>query len=172
MLKKLIGITLGLLGWSAVAVAQFPNQFGQPGYGGGNSGLAPNIYNPQTQPLSPYLNMNRGGNPAANYYFGVRPGTVGGGASGIGGAPNIAMGGNRGLFFPQLASGPDPLSGLQDADPNSGTVLPPAGHSVVFANTMGYFPSPFGANNRGNRPGLSGAGNNRPGQQQAPTPKR
>ena len=104
MWMKLIGAAIGLLGWSVLATAQFPNQFGQQGYGGGfpqgGSGGAfmPNIYNPQSQPLSPYLNMSRGGdNPAANYYFGTRPGTVGGGG-GFGGAPNIAMGGNRGLF--------------------------------------------------------------------------
>ncbi len=179
MWMKLIGTTIGVLGWSALAAAQFP---GQPGYGGfpggggfsgGNNGqFMPNIYNPQTQPLSPYLNLNRGnGNSAANYYFGVRPGTVGGMGGAMGGAPNIAMGGNRGLFFPQLASGPDPL-GLPDADPNSSTALPPAGHPVMFANTLGYFPYPFG--NRGGsgmRPGMQGMGNNRGGQQ-GPTPKR
>lgn len=164
MWMKLIGTALGVLGWSAFAAAQYPNPFGPPGSGN----FMPNIYNPQSQPLSPYLNMFRGtGNPAANYYFGTRPGTVGGAGGAMGGAPNIALGGNRALFFPQLASGPD-SSGLPEADPGSGTVLPPAGHQVVFANTMGYFPSAFGATNRGGRPGMMGMGNNR----QSASPRR
>src|SRR4029077_3405965 len=34
----------------------------------------PYSYNPYSRPtLSPYLNMLRGGNPAANYYLGVVP---------------------------------------------------------------------------------------------------
>ena len=33
----------------------------------------PNFYNRQTQPLSPYLNLLRGGDPGINYYYGVRP---------------------------------------------------------------------------------------------------
>ena len=140
--------------------------FGQPGYGGGsgafspNAGpFAPNPYNPQTQPLSPYLNLLRGSNPATNYYYGVRPGTVGGRGGIGGGSPNIAAGGNRAAFFPQLAYGPDPFS---TPDPETGAganVLPPAGHPVVFQNTLGYFPGSVG---RGSRPGLSGVGNTRP----------
>ena len=138
---------VGLLALNGAAAAQ-----------PGNSGLLmPNIYNPQSQPLSPYLNMFRGSNnPAANYYFGTRPGTVGGSVGGMGGgAPNMAMGAARGLFFPQIASGPEPLD-LPEADPHGTTALPPAGHPVYFNNTMGYFPSPFGGSRgsqgTGNRP--------------------
>src|SRR5262245_1015987 len=64
--------------------------YGYGGYGYGfnsmaygpytNQGLyAPNQFNRTGQPLSPYLNLFRGTNPAANYYFGVRPGTAPGG---------------------------------------------------------------------------------------------
>jgi len=186
MRKKWIAAMIGVLVWSSTGAAQYPGQYGQPGYsgfgggfggygglsgmggfgpfggyGGSGGNFMPNIYNPQTQPLSPYLNMFRGNaNPAANYYFGTRPGTVAGGGWGGGGAPNIAMGGNRGLFFPQLASGPDPLE-LPEADPASATALPPAGHPVFYGNTMGYFPGSFGRG--GMRPGMMGAGNmNRP----------
>ena len=121
----------------------------------------PNIYNPQTQPLSPYLGLFSNTSPATRYYFGDRPGTVGGAGS-FGGAPNIAPGGNRLPFFSQLAAGPDPLAS-PTAPPGTGSVLPPAGHPVVYANTLGYFPGSFG---RGLRPGLSGAGN------QAGAPRR
>jgi len=157
---------------AAQASAQFPGQQGNPGYqypiqpgvGGGGypqlnpMNVMPNIYNPATQPLSPYLNLLRGGNAGVNYFYGVRPGTVGGGAARGAGAPFMAGGGNRPLFFPQQAEGPDPLEGN---GPDQQGVLPPAGHPVVFNNTMGYFPSPFGQAG-GSRGGLGGLGNSRP----------
>src|SRR5438552_3890625 len=68
--------------------------------------VMPNVYNPQYQPLSPYLNLLRGGNSGVNYYYGVRPGTLGGAGS-IGGAGMLAPGGMRMPFMPQLASTPD-----------------------------------------------------------------
>src|SRR5438128_135407 len=54
---KLIGAAVGIVGWSALAAAQYPGQFGQPGYGsggfpgygipqggyGGSGGFMPNI---------------------------------------------------------------------------------------------------------------------------------
>jgi hypothetical protein len=130
------------------------------------SNIMPNIYNPRTQPLSPYLNLFNGtGDPAVNYYYGVRPGTVGRAGS-INGAPNIvASGGNRPVFFPQLTTAPDPFSsplsgtGALSGD-DTGAVLGPAGHPVVYGNTLGYFPGPGGGQNT--RPGLSGFGNSRP----------
>jgi hypothetical protein len=191
MWLKAISATVGLLAWSSVAAAQFQPGFGSGGmpyggyggYGGGYGGYGggfgggfggggqfmPNIYNPQTQPLSPYLNMTRGGgNPAANYYFGTRPGTVGGGG-GWGLAPNMAFGGNRGPFPFQYT----PEEQLPQGEPAEGYVLPPAGHPVMFGNTMGYYPSPFGYGRGGMRSGMQGMGGNRPGgQSQTPTPKR
>ena len=113
----------------------------------------PNVYNPQNQPLSPYLNMLRGGNPGVNYYYGVRPGTVGGANQGGLGAPFTAGGGNRMMFFPQVSNAPDPFG---PREVGAGAVLPSAGHQVAFGNTLGYFPSPFGS--RGGRGGLSGVG--------------
>jgi hypothetical protein len=149
-------LTLGVfLATGGLAAAQYP----PPGVGGGYgpinpNNLMPNIYNPQTQPLSPYLNLLRGGNLATDYYYGVRPGTVGMAPRGFGGAPFVAGGGNRPLFFPQFTGGPDPLSAGGDY------VLPPAGHPVVFGNTMGFFPSPLGQAG-GARPGLAGLGSGR-----------
>ncbi|MDB5306007.1 MAG: hypothetical protein JWO38_209 [Gemmataceae bacterium] len=182
MRAKLLGAVVGVFGFAASAAAQFQNPNGQQGYGQGYGGgysqtpyaqnpsinpanVMPNIYNPQYQPLSPYLNLNRTGNPAVNYYYGVRPGTIGG-AAGIGGSPMVSMGGNRALFFPQLATGPDPLAPL-GSDPAA--VLPPAGHAVAFGNTLGFFPG-TGAG-RGMRTGLSGVGN-RGGSSSGSTPRR
>jgi hypothetical protein len=125
-----------------------------------NQNFMPNIYNPQNQPLSPYLNMLRGGNAATNYFYGVRPGTLGMGGRGYMGAPFMAWGGNRMMFFPQLAMAPDPTE--EQIDPKSRSVLPPAGHPVVFNNTMGFFPSPFGQAGM-SRAGLSGLGARRSG---------
>ena len=56
---------------------------------------APNPYNRQTQPLSPYLNLLRGGNQAVNYFYGVRQGT----GAGILGATSPAAVGPRPPFF-------------------------------------------------------------------------
>lgn len=121
--------------------------------------LMPNIYNPQAQPLSPYLNLLSGINPGVNYYYGVRPGTLGMSAMRGGGAPFVAPGGPRPLFFPQLTVAPDPL-GERVADGDR--ILPPAGHPVVFNNTLGFFPTPM-APAGGARAALAGFGTTRAG---------
>jgi hypothetical protein len=139
------------------AAQQFPTQ-PFPGTGGSGppainpSAIMPNIYNPVNQPLSPYLNLLRGGNPGVNYFYGVRPGTVASGFGAFGGAPFVAGGGNRPLFFPQLTT-TDPSATV----PGEGYVLPPAGRGAVFNNTGGFFPSPFGQAG-GARPGTAGVG--------------
>ena len=144
MTRSLLALAAAL-GTTGTASAQFQPQPFPPSGGQPNS------------PLSPYLNLNRSGNPSVNYYNFVRPSTVGGG-NGVGlGAPFTAAGGNRQAFFPQLANAPDPL---QPREVGVGDVLPPAGHPVVFNNTMGYFPSPGGRG--GMRSGLAGVGTTRP----------
>ena len=104
MRAKLVGAAVCLIGLATPAAAQQPGWgggwgpysnfgggWGGGGWGGGYGGgfgfpgmnaqnVMPNIYNPRNQPLSPYLNLLRGGNAGTNYYYGVRPGTVGGGA--------------------------------------------------------------------------------------------
>src|SRR5262245_18669031 len=136
-MRTRLGITAAcVLGFAAGAGAQSPQTYAQPQnpqypYPSAPFGMAPsvmpNIYNPQTQPLSPYLNLLRGGNTGVNYYYGVRPGTVGGAGS-FGGAAMLAPGGNRALFFPQFTQLQDPLD---LPGPGEGYVLPPAGHPVV-----------------------------------------
>ena len=72
------------------------------------------------------------GNPAVNYFYGVRPGTVGGnyaGAFGYGGAANV----QRQTYFPYV----DTLAELEPTDPRSG--MPPTGHPSGFNNTLGYY---------------------------------
>jgi hypothetical protein len=146
-------VAFGAAGTAAAQYPQYPTRPYQP------PGAMPNVYNPVNQPLSPYLNLLRGGNPGVNYYYGVRPGTVGGTGQGLG-APFTATGGNRTLFFPQLANAPDPFA---PRELGSGAVLPPAGHPVTFNNTGGYFPSQNGGRG-GSRSGLAGIG--------APPPRR
>jgi hypothetical protein len=129
---------------------------GYPQYGGATANpyaFGPtNPYNRTNQPLSPYLNLLRGGNPGVNYFYGVRPGTTGGG--GFGGAvPMFSSGAQRVLSFPQ--SNPD--DPLELPTPGEGYKLPPAGHPVLFNNTMGYFPS-AGGQRQPARSGLTGAG--------------
>lgn len=155
MVRHLLAAVV-VAGWAGTAAAQVSP--GYPQYGPAvpdpYSFGPTNPYNRANQPLSPYLNLLRGGNPAVNYAYGVRPGTLGGGGFG-GGAPRIAQGAQRGAYFPQQQTMPqDPLT-LPTA--STGYVLPPAGHPVLFNNTLGYYPSPFGA--RGQPQGaMSGAG--------------
>src|SRR5438270_13555376 len=93
------------IGAAATAPTPYP-QYPYPQYPPLNpANVMPNVYNPQYQPLSPYLNLLRGGNAATNYYYGVRPGTLGGAGS-IGGAAMLAPGGVRVPFMPQLGPAP------------------------------------------------------------------
>src|SRR5262245_16596860 len=95
------------------------------------SGYAPNMYNRAAQPLSPYLNLLRGGNNAVNYFYGVRPGTQPSAFTGMftqqGAAPRLT-------FFP----GADTLSDLTE-DPRDATRVAPTGHVAGFNNTLNYF---------------------------------
>src|SRR5688572_2462386 len=120
-----------VLGLAGAAAAQQPGGLGYPLVNPQN--VMPNIYNPRTQPLSPYLNLLRGGNPGVNYYYGVRPGTTGGGAAFGAGASNVGprVGGLPFQFTPD--------DELLLPEPGEGYALPPAGHPTVFNNTMGYF---------------------------------
>jgi hypothetical protein len=101
-------------------------------------GNSPNFYNRGNQPLSPYLNLLRGGNNAVNYFYGVRPGVAAGGYNGMFNNNNAA----RQSYFPYF----DNLSDLVD-DPRDVGRIPPTGHQAGFFNTLGYFPA------TGNRPG-------------------
>src|SRR5215204_2241227 len=85
------------------------------------SGYAPNMYNRGTQPLSPYLNLLRGGNNAVNYFYGVRPGTQPNAYAGMFGAGGA---GQRTTFFP----GADYLTDLTD-EPRDATRVNPTGHA-------------------------------------------
>jgi hypothetical protein len=98
---------------------------------------------PAPPPLSPYLNLFRGANPAVNFYYGVRPwqqyGTTGQWNAGPVPGPRAV----QPAFLP-----PTPPGGLREAVPAGfdyatapkETTLSPAGHPVQFANTGGYFP--------------------------------
>jgi hypothetical protein len=148
-------IVAGLLGIGALDAQE---ALAQGTYGpGGNNNFLPNYYNRQNQPLSPYLNLLRGGNTATNYYYGVRPGLMTGPFSPTFGA-NMGFG-PRQTFFPQT----DTLFELEDTNPQDG--LRPTGHPFGFNNSMGY----FGAGSGG---GMSATGQRGPGQGQGATNRR
>jgi hypothetical protein len=123
-------IVLGIMAAGTVALA--PQTARAQMTGSSNpSGYAPNMYNRAGQPLSPYLNLLRGGNNAVNYFYGVRPGTQ----------PNAFMGmfggggaGQRQTFFP----GADVLADLLD-EPRDATRVNPTGHPAGFNNTLNFF---------------------------------
>lgn len=77
--------------------------------------------------LSPYLNLLRGGNPAANYYLGVVPEVE---------RRNNAAAFSAGIYdlSRRLDLGPD-LVGEEPLFPT----LPQTGHAVQFFNYGGYF---------------------------------
>ena len=168
----------------APAAAQMPYQYGGGGYqyggGGGyqyggygagagpyaNPGaFLPNFYNPQNQPLSPYLNLLRGGNTAVNYYYGVRPGTPAGGLMPFGGTSFNPAFTRPMQFLPQAAVVVDPAAEMTIEPGGRETTLRPAGHPVLYGNTFnghGSYSSVYaGAFNRG-AAGL-GLGQQRPG---------
>src|SRR5262245_47704465 len=95
------------------------------------SGYAPNMYNRTGQPLSPYLNLLRGGNNAVNYFYGVRPGTQPNAFTGMFG---VTGPGQRQTFFP----GADYLADLLE-EPRDATRVNPTGHAAGFNNTLNFF---------------------------------
>src|SRR5256885_15614959 len=99
-------IVIGVL--VAGALALLPQTAAAQATGPGNpSGYAPNMYNRAAQPLSPYLNLLRGGNNAGNYFYGVRPGTQPNAFTGMFGAGGA---GQREAVFPgaRHPTGPPP----------------------------------------------------------------
>jgi hypothetical protein len=131
------GIAIGVLGFAAWGGSAAHGQAygGNPAYGGymPPATFQPNtIYNRQTQPLSPYLNLFRGNNPAVNYYYGVRPGTPAGGWLGPTGGPAAMM--PRFTFFPNA----EPLASPEETEDGQRGGIPPTGHMTGFNNTMGY----------------------------------
>ncbi len=152
---------LGLAGSAAAQQPGFPSggqNYAVPGFPTVNpQNVMPNIYNPRTQPLSPYLNLMRGGSAGVNYYYGVRPGTTGGGA-----AFGAGSGNNVGPRVGGFAFQSTPDDALVLPEPGEGYVLPPAGHPAVFNNTMGYFPGGPGAG--GPRPRPAGTPTQRTGR--------
>jgi hypothetical protein len=105
-------------------------------------------YNSGNQPLSPYLNMLRGGNPAVNYFYGVRPAQN----QGAFGAPFLGSTGmyGRQTFFPNVDT-------LYELDETSSAGMHPTGHPFGFNNTLGYFGA-MGASGQHNtnQPAMSG----------------
>jgi hypothetical protein len=175
-------LSLAILGCLVIgsASAQYQNpynpygqgNYGQGGYGQGmpfqpyspysQQGMAPNMYNRSTQPLSPYLNLLRNGsNPAVDYYFGVRPGTPSGQPLGQGQGQQQFGGMNN--MYSQMRVGYLPQAGALSFDPQplpdagKEIVLPPSGHGVYYGNTFGI-----------SRTGIPGANMSRGGFFQAP----
>jgi hypothetical protein len=144
-------IGLAVLAAAGAAQAQVYGAPGASGFGGGgysggggnplaglNSSFAPNFFNRSQQPLSPYLNLLRGGNPAVNYFYGVRPG-LSPGVSGVGGgfAPaNAGLGppgtGNRFYLQPSQLQDELPSQPLDAAQPRPNNLILSAAHPVVF----------------------------------------
>ncbi|HET6573876.1 MAG TPA: hypothetical protein VFG68_09760 [Fimbriiglobus sp.] len=118
------------------------------------SSFMPNIYDRATQPLSPYMGLLLGQNPAVDYYFGVRPGlrassrTYGAGF----GVPTGFGGGSRIGYLPLQAATAE--QGVEI--PAAGVPLPrnelfQTGHPVTFGVGPGRLSPGTGAG----RPGFT-----------------
>lgn len=166
MRTRLLGGLLALAAFAPGAAAQTQPGFtaggGYPnggGYGGGYNGygvpaagFGPNAYNRQYQPLSPYLNLLRGGDPGINYFYGVRPGLPGNGFANPGQGYGGGMGGGAygGGRSGGLSNGFLPAAGNPYSEPlefpETGKPVPSfrsSGHPVSFG---GGWPSSMGIN--------------------------
>jgi hypothetical protein len=125
-MKRLVLTTLIALAGAGTASAQFLPP-ARPNYGPG--------YRPQ---LSPYLNLLRGGDPAANYFLGV--------------IPEEQRRYNARVFSADIADLDRRLLGATapTEEQRLFTPLPGTGHPTVFGNTGTY----FGGSNPYGGPGL------------------
>ena len=148
--------TVGLLAsLGSAATAQYPNYPAMPNGQNPQTQFAPNFYDRASQPLSPYLNLLRGGDPAINYFYGVRPGTL------PGTMPMGGPGAMRGQqAFSQLRMGYLPAAANPTQEPTpipEGGVpiksLPPSGHAISFGPGMTRFAPMTGGPGR---PGVFG----------------
>jgi hypothetical protein len=131
--------TVCLLGSSTNRAWAQAGPYVTPGGGYGNS-----PYGYGTPRLSPYLNLLRGGNTAANYFMGV--------------VPEVERRANAALYGSQiqeLARRTEGAAEAQDLFPR----LTETGHPAVFANYGTYFGSNLQRPLQGGAAGL-----NRPGQ--------
>ncbi|MGL4423441.1 MAG: hypothetical protein ACRCZF_22480 [Gemmataceae bacterium] len=109
-----------------IGLGQLP--YGLPVNPAPPGGMMPNIYNRMQQPLSPYLNLLRGGNPGVNYFYGVRPGIM----------PNFApptyQQGQPGMFLPQAGTVVDGVGGAAFEPGGKPVVLRSPGNPVLYGN--------------------------------------
>jgi hypothetical protein len=133
-MNRLVCVSLAvLLTAASLARAQFQPPTA-PNYGPG--------YRPQ---LSPYLNLLRGGDPAANYYLGT--------------LPEFQRRANAQLFGSEISELDRRVFGtIPTEEQRLQQALPASGHPTAFGYTGYYFGGSTPAN-RGQRPGgLPGSG--------------
>lgn len=105
------------------AQAQF---LGRPGTAGGYGGVGSGAGNPYGRPqLSPYLNLLRGGNPAANYYLGV--------------VPEVERRTNAAVFGTAISDLERRSLAAATAEPDLVEPITTSGHPTAFLNTGSYF---------------------------------
>ncbi len=131
-----------------------PAQVYAPGYPYNNIMRNPgfNPYFRPGPPLSPYLNMLRGGSPAANYFLGV--------------VPEIERRQNTALFRGAITDLTRRTEELTEEE-NFDRTLPTTGHPAVFLNYGGYYFPGVGVGYRG-----TGGGYRTPTQMGTPPRRR
>jgi hypothetical protein len=121
MRLTLAGCAAAALLWLLAGPAQ-AQYYGRPGYG------VTGATNPYGRPqLSPYLNLLRGGDPAANYYLGVIPEFQ-----------RRALNAQFGSAINEL----DRRTYASGDDGDIGELTTTTGHPTAFMNTSSYFAGP------------------------------
>jgi hypothetical protein len=136
-----------MLSYAGTARAQFQPPT-RPNYGPG--------YRPQ---LSPYLNLIRGGDPAANYYLGT--------------LPEFQRRANAQMFSADISElDRRTLGNVSTLEQRIDQPLPGSGHPTAFGNTLSYFgasnPYAGGAPRAGNTGASSGQQRPQQPQQRRP----
>ena len=141
------------------------------------AGAMPNFYNPQVQPLSPYLNLTRGGNPAVNYYYGVRPGQIANGQFPGGALLGTAAGQSfRTGFVPALQQVPPGEPPILEANPGSVPGFAPIGPAQFGTGLTRFYGVASGGGGIGGgrvpNPTIPGLGSRPANTAAAPQPRR
>ena len=168
MTRLILALTAAVTA-TGMAAAQAPlPAYGTPTAGVGPAGIPPSVGVAPvlgagvSPPLSPYLNLLRGGNPAINYFYGVRPWEAANAyqRSAAQAAPAVAFSQARNGFIPAAGTPSDAPTEVPPA--GQPVTLSSSGHPVVFGNRFGTmtggYPGTVGARSAttGAQPGYFG----------------
>jgi hypothetical protein len=126
-----VAVTVSLGAAAATAQTPVPGVGGAAGggWGGGFGGIPGGAAGRRGPALTPYLNLRRGGNPAANYFLGVLPEI-----------DRRTTATQQNAAITDLERRVDtPLASEEPLLEGRSVRLPPTGHATYFGSTGNYF---------------------------------